>query len=86
MIRNYYLAVLSNKVAVTIIMIIWRKGKRTVRVGLVPYFFANHWLVHAAFILVSTNFNLSYDGMFKTPSYDGEGGGESSPIFLFVKQ
>ena len=28
MIRNYYLAVLSNKVAVTIIMIIWRKGKR----------------------------------------------------------
>mgnify|MGYP001418915763 CR=1 FL=1 len=29
--------------------------------------------------------NLSYDGVFKTPSYDGGGGLKVSPLFLFVK-
>ena len=30
--------------------------------------------------------NLSYDGVFKTPSYDWGAGAESVPLFLFVKK
>ena len=44
------------------------------------------WVRVRYFRSVGFSPNLSFDGVFKTPSFEGGGGGESTPPpFLFVK-